>query len=234
MTTLRERIETPLPIDETFAYVADFANSQDWDPGVATAERLDTGPVGVGSRYRLGVRMGGRVAPMEYRISVFEPPTRVVLTGEGSGVDRGRRHPVRAGRRRHAGRLHGRDQARWRSSGSSSRCSGGRSATWHGTPSAACSGRSTSAPRPPGPIGHEGRHRRGRRQRPDRRLCPARRSRGPPVRRRADGRRSRQDRRRRDRARADRGRHRLHRLQRADVPDVHPAAGRTRGRHATQ
>ena len=86
MTTLRERIETPLPIDDTFAYVADFANSQEWDPGVATAERLDTGPVGVGTRYRLGVRLGGRVAPMEYRISVFEPPNRVVLTGTGSGV----------------------------------------------------------------------------------------------------------------------------------------------------
>ena len=86
MTTLHERIETTLPIDATFAYVADFANSQEWDPGVATAERLDTGPVGVGSRYRLGVRIGGRVAPMEYRISVFEPPTRVVLVGSGSGV----------------------------------------------------------------------------------------------------------------------------------------------------
>ena len=86
MTTLRERIETPLPIDETFAYVADFANSQEWDPGVATAVRLDTGPVRVGSRYRLGVRMGGRVAPMEYRISAFEPSRRVVLAGQGSGV----------------------------------------------------------------------------------------------------------------------------------------------------
>ncbi len=86
MTTLKERIETALPIDETFAYVADFANSQEWDPGVASAERLDAGPVGVGSRYRLDVRLGGRVAPMEYRISVFEPPSRVVLTGSGSGV----------------------------------------------------------------------------------------------------------------------------------------------------
>ena len=86
MTTVRERIETPLPIDEAFAYVADFANSQEWDPGVATAERVDPGPVGVGSTYRLGVRMGGRVAPMDYRISVFEPPNRVVLTGSGSGV----------------------------------------------------------------------------------------------------------------------------------------------------
>src|SRR6478609_9399506 len=86
MTTLHERIDTVLPIDQTFAYVADFANSQTWDPGVATAERLDAGGVGLGSRFRLGVRLGGRVAPMEYRIAVFEPPTRVLLIGSGSGV----------------------------------------------------------------------------------------------------------------------------------------------------
>ena len=86
MTTLRESIQTTLPIDETFAYVADFANAQEWDPGVASADRLDPGPVRIGSRYRLGVRIGRRVAPMEYRVSVFEPSTRVVLVGSGSGV----------------------------------------------------------------------------------------------------------------------------------------------------
>ena len=86
MTTLHERIATNLPIDESFAYVADFANAQEWDPGVATAERLDEQPVRLGSRYRLGVRLGRRVASMEYRVSVFEPPTRVVLVGSGSGV----------------------------------------------------------------------------------------------------------------------------------------------------
>ena len=86
MTTLNERIETRLPIEAAFAYIADFANSQEWDPGVATAQRIDDGPVGVGARYRLGVHLGGRVAPMEYEISVFEPPHRVVLLGSGSGV----------------------------------------------------------------------------------------------------------------------------------------------------
>jgi dehydrogenase/reductase SDR family member 12 len=86
MPILRERIETALPIEETFAYVADFANSMRWDPGVASSERLDEGPVGLGARYLLGVRVAGRVAPMEYRITTFEPPNRVVLTGEGSGV----------------------------------------------------------------------------------------------------------------------------------------------------
>ncbi len=86
MTRLHERIETPLALDETFTFVSDFANAVDWDPGVASSERIDPGPVGVGARYRLGVRMGGRVAPMEYRISVFEPGRRVVLLGEGSRV----------------------------------------------------------------------------------------------------------------------------------------------------
>jgi dehydrogenase/reductase SDR family member 12 len=86
MTKLHETIRTSLPIEETFAFIADFANSSRWDPGVATSERIDAGPVGLGARYDLGVRMRGRVAPMEYRITTFEPPSRVVLTGEGSGV----------------------------------------------------------------------------------------------------------------------------------------------------
>jgi carbon monoxide dehydrogenase subunit G len=54
---------------------------------VAFARRLDDGPVGPGARYELGVRMGKRVAPMEYRITVYDRPERVVLTGSGSGVD---------------------------------------------------------------------------------------------------------------------------------------------------
>lgn len=86
MTKIQERLETRLGLDATFAYIADFANSEEWDPGVDSAERIDDGPVGVGARYRLGVHLAGRVAPMEYRITVFEPPHRVVLEGEGSGV----------------------------------------------------------------------------------------------------------------------------------------------------
>ena len=86
MTRIHERIETALPIDDAFDYVADFANSHAWDPGTLSSRRLDSGPVRAGARYLLDVRMGDRVAPMEYRISVFEPPTRVILTGEGSGV----------------------------------------------------------------------------------------------------------------------------------------------------
>lgn len=87
MTRLHERIETTLPIEAAFDYVADFANAREWDPGVATARRIDDGPVGVGARYDLGVRMGGRVAPMEYRITELDRPRRVVLAGAGSNVE---------------------------------------------------------------------------------------------------------------------------------------------------
>jgi carbon monoxide dehydrogenase subunit G len=86
VTRITEHIETPLAPEAAFAFIADFANAMHWDPGTVTSERIDEGPVGVGARYRLGVRLGGRVAPMEYRISVFELPRRVVLVGEGSGV----------------------------------------------------------------------------------------------------------------------------------------------------
>ena len=86
MPTIHETIETNLDPGAAFAFVADFANAPAWDPGTATAKRIDDGPVGVGARYRLGVRIRGRVAPMEYRIVVLEAPHRVVLEGSGSGV----------------------------------------------------------------------------------------------------------------------------------------------------
>ena len=87
MTKLHETIETELSPAATFDFVADFANSMYWDPGVATSERIGDGPVAVGARYKLGVRMRGQVAPMEYHVSEFEPGHRVVLIGAGSGVN---------------------------------------------------------------------------------------------------------------------------------------------------
>jgi len=88
MTRIHERLETVLPIEAAFDYVADFANAEAWDPGTDWSRRTasEEGPVQAGSTFELGVKMGGRVAPMTYRITEFERPTRVVLVGEGSGV----------------------------------------------------------------------------------------------------------------------------------------------------
>ena len=76
MTRLHQQIETRLPLDVAFAFVADFANGQ---PGCRRKPLHEV-------RNRLGVRMRGRVTPMEYRITEFDAPRRVVLTGSGPGV----------------------------------------------------------------------------------------------------------------------------------------------------
>jgi len=86
MPVLREQIVTSLPIDDAFAFVADFANAMHWDPGVASSKQIGESPTALGSRYQLEVRMGGGVTPMEYEITSFEAPRRVVLTGKGARV----------------------------------------------------------------------------------------------------------------------------------------------------
>jgi dehydrogenase/reductase SDR family member 12 len=86
MAVLKERIQTTLGVEDAFAFVGDFANSERWDPGVASSARVDPGPVRVGAIYRLGVRVGGRVSPMTYTVTVLDAPRRVVLEGEGAGV----------------------------------------------------------------------------------------------------------------------------------------------------
>jgi hypothetical protein len=62
MPILREQIETALPVEAAFAFVADFANATRWDPGVASSEQTTDGPVGVGTRtaWASGCEAGSR------------------------------------------------------------------------------------------------------------------------------------------------------------------------------
>ena len=86
MPRLHETIETSLPPEAAFAFIADFANCPEWDPNTPLAERIGSGPAGPGSRYRLGVLQRGKVVPMEYTITAWEPSSRVVLDGRGCNV----------------------------------------------------------------------------------------------------------------------------------------------------
>ena len=86
MPLLQEELEVARALDEVFAFVGDFTNTKDWDPGVADARNETGDPIGVGTRYALDVLFGGRKLPMTYEITVWDPPNRVVLKGEGSTV----------------------------------------------------------------------------------------------------------------------------------------------------
>lgn len=81
-----EHIDTKLSRDRAFGYIADFANQAEWDPNTVSSTRIDEGELGVGARFSLDAKAGPRVVSLEYRITRFEPPSRVELVGEGSGV----------------------------------------------------------------------------------------------------------------------------------------------------
>ncbi len=87
MTRLHEVIEVPTPPAEAFAYVADFSSAQEWDPGVDSARKLDDGPVEVGTKFEVVVKTGPTTQRMEYVVEALEPPSRVVLRGEGSVIE---------------------------------------------------------------------------------------------------------------------------------------------------
>jgi carbon monoxide dehydrogenase subunit G len=86
MVRLHGTITTAQPIDDAFAFVADFGNLARWDPGISASERIDDGPLRVGSRFRVVSEFGRSAIPMEYTITEMEAPKRVVLEGAGSSI----------------------------------------------------------------------------------------------------------------------------------------------------
>jgi len=72
-------IDVERPAAEVFAYLEDFSNADEWDPGVAEARRLDDGPVTVGSRFELHLQVGSRTQRWVYTTSEHDAPTRVVF-----------------------------------------------------------------------------------------------------------------------------------------------------------
>ena len=86
MTQLRETRLVAVPIEEAFDYTADFANIENWDPGVAASARVGNGPVGLGSIFDLMVVFGSKQTPMRYEITEYDPPNRVVLSGSGQRI----------------------------------------------------------------------------------------------------------------------------------------------------
>lgn len=79
-------IDSPRDPDDLFAYLSDFSNAKEWDPGVVDATRDGTGPVAVGSEFRLVAKFMGRETPLTYVVTVLDPPRSVTFRGENASV----------------------------------------------------------------------------------------------------------------------------------------------------
>ena len=81
MPKVSKSVYIPRPPAEVFAYLADFENTAEWDPGVAEATKTSEGPVALGSAFDLVTLFRGRRIAVTYEVTVFEPDSRVVLVG---------------------------------------------------------------------------------------------------------------------------------------------------------
>lgn len=83
---LHETRKINRPLTDVFAFTADFANAEKWDPGVETSKQVGDGPPKVGTEYELIVAFGSNRIPMRYVITEMDTNARVVLEGHGETV----------------------------------------------------------------------------------------------------------------------------------------------------
>lgn len=69
------------PIDEVFAYLQDFTNTEEWDPGTVRTVR-QSGDGGVGTTYHNVSKFLGRETELIYVVEEVAAPTLFKLRGE--------------------------------------------------------------------------------------------------------------------------------------------------------
>jgi dehydrogenase/reductase SDR family member 12 len=83
MARISEPLTLDIPQELAFDQLADFTTTATWDPGITAARRLDDGPLGVGSRFEVQLKLGPASVPLVYEITTYERPHRLVLETKG-------------------------------------------------------------------------------------------------------------------------------------------------------
>jgi len=74
------------PIEEVFAFLADGENDPKFSPRVLEIQKTTEGPPGVGTVYASTVKDGGVKTSREFKLTEFEPPTRIRWTEISSNI----------------------------------------------------------------------------------------------------------------------------------------------------
>jgi uncharacterized protein YndB with AHSA1/START domain len=84
MPKIIRTITTDAPIDHVFAYLADFSNAPEWDPGTESSVPRSLDGPRLGQTYDLVVVFGDRKLPMTYEITALKENRLLTLVGDGS------------------------------------------------------------------------------------------------------------------------------------------------------
>ncbi len=67
------------------AYLKDFANAEEWDPGTESCTRVGDGPVAVGARWHNVSKIAGVTTELDYELAELTD-TRIVLVGRNDSA----------------------------------------------------------------------------------------------------------------------------------------------------
>lgn len=79
MISLQEQTRVDRPIDECFAYVADFRSSAEWDATAFEARKTTDGPVALGTEFEVRCKLPVGSILIDYTVTEFDAPHRVAL-----------------------------------------------------------------------------------------------------------------------------------------------------------
>lgn len=80
MVKIEGEIVIDLPVETVFDYVADQTHEPGYNPRMVRAEKITTGPIGKGTRFRSAVASFGREAEMVTECTGYDRPKMIAST----------------------------------------------------------------------------------------------------------------------------------------------------------
>ena len=81
MATFQNTVTIRRPVEDVFAFLADFENVPKWNKAILRTRKTSPGPVGVGTTYRQ-VRTVPSTSEEGFDMTGFEPPRRLEVHGD--------------------------------------------------------------------------------------------------------------------------------------------------------
>jgi uncharacterized membrane protein len=85
MINVQESIVINRPIDEVFAFVANFENHPQWESNFQKVKLLSSTPSGVGTTYQCDMKLPGQTATSKFEITEYEVNKKIAFEGEPAG-----------------------------------------------------------------------------------------------------------------------------------------------------
>jgi uncharacterized protein YndB with AHSA1/START domain len=81
MASFENTVIIPRPLEEVFAFLADFENVPRWNFAIVETTKVSAGPVGVGTTYHQTRSIPSR-SDETFEVTAFEPPSRLEIQGQ--------------------------------------------------------------------------------------------------------------------------------------------------------